>query len=63
MIRDHSILVIRKRYTLSVQLGITIQILCTGREFKGAETCGHVMTRKGTPLKISFFFSMLQKQQ
>ena len=55
MIRDHSILVIRKRYTLSVLLGNTFQILLTGREFRGAETCGHAMTRKGTPLKTSIF--------
>ena len=31
------------------------------REFKGTETHGHAMTRKGTPLKASVFRAYLPK--
>ena len=33
-----------------------------GREFKETKTCGHVMTKKGTPLKTSTFFSIFLKE-
>ena len=33
------------------------------REFKGTETCGHVMTRKGTSLKTSIFRAYFQTKQ
>ena len=35
----------------------------TGWEFKGTETCGHVIIGKGTPLKPAFFGAFFQTKQ
>ena len=49
---------------VATQFSLCCVQLAMGREFKGTETRGDVMTRKGTPLKTSdFVLSISPKKQ